>query len=183
MDLRVSLAGQQLETDLKGNGYVQLLMENSDVSTKKVGGKPAQPIVESTFTNKHSIWIWRRSQGTCSGRLKPIVDIHLESVDVSTEMVLSGYTCDPLSINGQWYEILQSTHAPFQIQSTVHHLRLWIKRAATAEEEKDAIVELDVTVGKIKNPVDEIWNSPGVGWIRVDGNFTKSMFGGVDTFL
>ena len=53
----------------------------------------------------------------------------------------------------------------------------------TEEEEKFAIVELEVTVGSMKKQTDEIWNSPGVGWIRVEGNFTKSMFGSNDAFL
>lgn len=61
--------------------------------------------------------------------------------------------------------------------------RLWTKRAVTTDEEKFAIVELDVTVGNMKKATDEIWNSPGVGWIRVDGNFTKSYFGSIDAFL
>jgi hypothetical protein len=51
---------------------------------------------------------------------------------------------------------------------------LWIKRASTDDEEKDAIVDIKVTLGKLKVPSDPIWTSPGVGWIRVDGNFSKS---------
>lgn len=35
----------------------------------------------------------------------------------------------------------------------------------------------------MKDTSDPIWTSPGVGWIRVDGNFTKSFFGGTDTIL
>lgn len=76
--------------------------------------------------------------------------------------MLAGYTCDSTPISGQW---------------------LWIKRATTDEEEKDAIVDLYISTGKMKDTSDPIWTSPGVGWIRVDGNFTKSFFGGVDTLL
>lgn len=60
---------------------------------------------------------------------------------------------------------------------------MWIKRATTDEEEKDAIVDMYISTGKMKDTSDPIWTSPGVGWIRVDGNFTKSFFGGVDTIL
>jgi hypothetical protein len=78
-------------------------------------------------------------------------------------MVLSGYTCAPLQVASQW---------------------LWLKRATTDEEEKDAIVDINVTLGRIKIPTDPIWISPGVGWIRVDGNFAKSSFlNQVDAFV
>ena len=70
-----------------------------------------------------------------------------------------------------------------EFQNVTITARLWVKRAVTADEEKFAIVELDVTVGNMKKATDEIWNSPGVGWIRVDGNFTKSFFGSIDAFL
>lgn len=70
-------------------------------------------------------------------------------------MVLSGYTCVPVQVASQW---------------------LWLKRASTDEEEKDAIVDIHVTLGRLKVPSDLIWVSPGVGWIRVDGNFAKSSF-------
>jgi len=60
---------------------------------------------------------------------------------------------------------------------------VWVKRATDDEEEKDAIVELYVTVGKMKSAGDAIWSGPGVGWIRVDGNFSKSMMSSVDSFL
>lgn len=76
--------------------------------------------------------------------------------------MLAGYTCDTVPVSGQW---------------------LWIKRATTDEEEKDAIVDLYISTGKMKDTSDPIWTSPGVGWVRVDGNFTKSFFGGVDTIL
>ena len=70
-------------------------------------------------------------------------------------MVLSGYACVPVQVASQW---------------------LWLKRAITDEEEKDAIVDIHVTLGRLKVPSDLIWVSPGVGWIRVDGNFAKSSF-------
>lgn len=76
--------------------------------------------------------------------------------------MLAGYTCDTVPVSGQY---------------------LWIKRATTDEEEKDAIVDLYISTGKMKDSSDPIWTSPGVGWVRVDGNFTKSFFGGSDTIL
>jgi len=60
---------------------------------------------------------------------------------------------------------------------------LWIKRAANEEEEKDAIVDLHVTLGKSKNSNDKIWTKPGVGWLQVPGNFNKGMFVFTDAFL
>lgn len=78
-------------------------------------------------------------------------------------MVLSGYTCAPVQVASQW---------------------LWLKRASTDEEEKDAIIDLYVTLGRLKIPSDPIWVSPGVGWIRVDGNFAKSSFlNQIDAFI
>lgn len=53
---------------------------------------------------------------------------------------------------------------------------LWLKRATNDEEEKDGIINIYVTLGRMKLPSDPIWVSPGVGWIRVDGNFSKSSF-------
>jgi Ca2+-binding EF-hand superfamily protein len=154
LDIRVSTTEQQ-EADLSRNGYLQLLQEDA---------KKASSAATSTFGNRSSLWIWRRNQGTCSGRLKPIIDIILDSASISSELVLAGYTCDPITISGQ---------------------SLWIKRATTEEEEKDAIIDLFVKAGKMKDPSDKMWESPGVGWIRVDGNFSKSsgFFSSVDSFV
>ena len=78
-------------------------------------------------------------------------------------MVLSGYTCAQIQVASQW---------------------LWLKRASTDEEEKDAILDIYVTLGRLKLPSDAIWVSPGVGWIRVDGNFSRSSFmNQVDAFV
>ncbi|RYH19867.1 hypothetical protein EON65_25440 [archaeon] len=155
VDIHVSATEQQ-EADIARNGYIQLLQDSTGSIRRSTQG----PI--STFGNKASLWLWRRSQGTCSGRFKPIVDIILESASVSSDLVLAGYICDPVPIAGQY---------------------LWIKRATTDEEEKDAIIDLFVTTGKMKNASDSIWQSPGVGWIRVDGNFSKGFFSSLDTFL
>jgi len=152
VDIRVS-SNEQQDSDLSRNGYEQLLQE---------GVRKTNNSIISTFGNKSSIWVWRRSQGTCSGRLKPIIDIIFDSSSVSSDLVLTGYTCDPVTIAGY---------------------SLWIKRASTEEEEKDAIVDLYVTTGKMKDTSDPIWSAPGVGWVRVDGNFTRSFFGSIDTFL
>lgn len=154
VDIRVS-SNELQEGELSRNGYVQLLQDSGEIRRSTTAGI-------STFGNKSSIWIWRRSQGTCSGRLKPIIDIQLDSSSISSEFVLAGYTADPNYISGQ---------------------TLWLKRATTEEEEKDAIIDLYVTTGRSKDTSDKIWSTPGVGWNRVDGNFSKSMFGSIDSFL
>ena len=158
VDMRLSSSEQQ-EADLSRNGYIQLLQDKSGGAAIR---RSTSNVATSTFGNHCSLWTWSRSQGTCSGRLKPIIDVQLHSSPTSSDFVLSGYTCDSVPISGQW---------------------LWIKRATTDEEEKDAIVDLYISTGKMKDTSDPIWTSPGVGWIRVDGNFTKSFFGGTDTIL
>lgn len=158
VDIRVSTTETQ-EAALSRQGYTQLLQDGiSGVKVRKGGG------LSTTFGNKTSLWIWRRSNGTCSGRLKPIIDILLDSSSTSSDLVLSGYLCDPIP--------LPSGHF------------VWTKRASNEEEEKDAIIDLYVTTGKAKDTSDNIWVTPGVGWIRVDGNFTKSfVFQKIDSFL
>lgn len=155
VDIRCS-ANEQQEADLARNGYVQLL-QDGNAAARRTGVQST-----STFGNKASLWVWRRSFGTCCGRFKPVVDIMLDSLGVSSDLVLAGYVCDPVQIAGQY---------------------LWMKSATTEEEEKDAIVDLSVTVGKMKNTSDQIWQTPGVGWIRVEGNFSKGFFSSLDTFL
>ena len=156
VDIKIT-ANEKQETEISRNGYVQLFQEDF-ARVKRTGAAQG-----STFGNKCSLWMWRRNQGTCSGRLKPIVDIQLSNLGVSSDFVLSGYTCESVSISGQW---------------------VWIKRATSSEEEKDAIVDLYITTGRMKDTSDPIWQSPGIGWLRVDGNFTKSTFGSsLDTIL
>ena len=85
--------------------------------------------------------------------MKPIIDIQLSNESVSSAKILSGYVCLPISISGQW---------------------VWIKRASTEEDENDAIVDMHVTQGSERNLSDKIHQSPGVGWIKVGGNFSKA---------
>lgn len=160
VDVKVS-ANEAQEQVLSRNGYCQVLQEIAFQTNVRKSGS-GNLTTATTFSNKTSIWIWRRSQGTCSGRLKPIIDIILYSTGVSSDLVLAGYTCDPVPIAGQY---------------------IWIKRAASEEEERDAIIDLYVTTGRMKEATDPVWQSPGVGWIRIDGNFTKSMFGSIDSFV
>lgn len=56
------------ESELSRNGYTRL---QDKQGTKK--GKRH----DDTFDNKVSLWTWKREQGTCSGRLRPIIDIQL----------------------------------------------------------------------------------------------------------
>ena len=91
------------------------------------------------------------------------MNIQLDSASTSSAMVLSGYTCAQIQVANQW---------------------LWLKRATNDEEEKDGIMDIHVTLGRLKLPSDSIWVSPGVGWIRVDGNFAKSSFlNQIDAFV
>ena len=104
VDIKVSQSDQPIESELSRNGYMKLIVESQEAQVPKKGNsKQSAPAVVSTFSNNFSIWTWKRNQGTCSGRLRPIVDVILESSGLSTELVISGYTCDPVSINGQWW--------------------------------------------------------------------------------
>ena len=154
VDLRISASGAQ-EAELSRNGYQQLISPQGAVHFGAAGG---------TFGKGESLWYWRRKQGTCSGRLKPIVDIQLCNTALNSNMVLSGYTRVIGYVGGQ---------------------SLWIKRA-TEGDESNAILDLHVSLGKSKIPSDPIWSSPGVGWIRVDGNFAKVGLvdmGRIDSFV
>jgi Ca2+-binding EF-hand superfamily protein len=143
------------EAELKKVGYVQLHTDLSNMA----GITLAQ---HGSFGNGQSMWIWRAKQGTCSGRLKPVTDIRLEGVSMSSDLVLLGYRCLPTSIAGQW---------------------VWVKHANSAEEVKDGIVDFRISLGRSKIASDKIWTSPGVGWNHAEGNFNKTMFGSSDAFL
>jgi hypothetical protein len=146
IDIRISntMPGEE---ELIKKGYSQLL---PDVRS---AGFSVQPDT-GTFGRGQSLWVWRLKQGTMDGRLKPIVDIQLNSLSVSSVMVMAGYSCLSTQVSSQW---------------------IWVKRACSEEEELDAIVDVVVTIGLQKNASDRIWSSPGVGWNRVEGNFGRSM--------
>ena len=156
IDIRVSTNAQQDAVFVR-QGYIQVLPEATHMQ-----GRYAMAPANGSFGRGQNMWIWKKKLGTCSGRLKPIVDVQLEQSSISSAMVISGYTCLNVPISGQY---------------------LWIKRAKTAEEELDSIVDFQVTVGKMKIPSDKIWSSPGVGWIRVDSNFNRGIFTQYDSFL
>jgi Ca2+-binding EF-hand superfamily protein len=78
---------------------------------------------QGTFGKGQSLWIWKAKQGTCGGKLRPIIDIQLEASSSSTALIISGYICLPIPISGQW---------------------VWLKRAATVQEEFDSIVDFQV---------------------------------------
>lgn len=159
VDIKISISPEQ-DTEFQRCGYTHI-MPSFGASRQLNAGAAAQ---QGTFGKGQSMWIWRRSQGVCSGRLKPIVDMYLDNSSTNSALVLSGYTCVPVMITGQW---------------------LWLKRAADKEEEKDSILDVHVTLGRAKLASDPIWASPGVGYRRVDGNFAKTglIFGGVDAFV
>ena len=154
VDLRLSNS-RAVDEELLRRGYAQLLPD-----VKTAGYSVAAD--SGTFGRGQNLWIWRKRQGTMDGRLRPVVDLQLNALSPSSAMVLAGYTCLSVQVGGQW---------------------LWIRRAQNEEEEADAIVDLVVTIGHQRNPSDKIWTSPGVGWIRVDGNFGKGMLSSYDAFL
>ncbi len=156
VDIKVSNT-RESDAELMRQGY-SLIMP--DIKNNNM--KSSEAISVGTFGRGQSLWIWRRKQGTCSGRLKPIIDIQLENTSSSSAMVLSGFTCLEIPISGQY---------------------VWIRRASNVQEEEDSIVDINATIGKSKIPTDKIWNSPGVGWNRVDGNFGKGMLSSFDAFI
>jgi Ca2+-binding EF-hand superfamily protein len=115
LDVKVSSSRAQ-EDDLIRQGYVQILPD-----FKKVAQAHQQ--IDGSFGKGNNIWIWRRKQGSCAGKLKPIIDIQLTESQPSSTMVISGYICLSVPISGQW---------------------VWIKRANTLAEEADCIVDMQV---------------------------------------
>jgi hypothetical protein len=115
LDVKVSSSRAQ-EDDLARQGYVQILPD-----FKKVAQTHQR--VDGSFGKGNSVWIWKRKQGSCAGKLKPIIDIQLLDSHPSSIMVISGYTCLSVPISGQW---------------------IWIKRAVTLAEEESCIVDMQV---------------------------------------
>jgi Ca2+-binding EF-hand superfamily protein len=115
LDVKVSSSRAQ-EDDLIRQGYVQILPDFKKIAQ-------AHQRVDGSFGKGNSIWIWRRKQGSCAGKLKPIIDIQLQESAPSSTMVISGYTCLSVPISGQW---------------------VWIKRAHTLAEEEGCIVDMQV---------------------------------------
>ena len=154
VDLRLS-SSRTADEELLRRGYSQLL---PDIRT--AGYSVAAD--SGTFGRGQNLWYWRKRQGTADGRLRPVVDLQLNNLSPSSAMVLAGYTCLSVQVGGQW---------------------LWIRRAQSEDEEADAVVELAVTIGRQRNPSDKVWTAPGVGWIRVDGNFGRGLLSSYDAFL
>ena len=154
IDLRLSNS-RPADEEIMRRGFTQLLPD-----TRTAGYAVATS--SGSFGRGQSLWLWRQRQGSMRGRLKPIIDIQLNSLGVSSGLVLAGYTCLSAQVSGQW---------------------VWIKRAENDEQAADAIVDLVVTIGHQKDASDKIWTSPGVGWSRVDGNFGKGMMSSYDAFL
>ena len=168
VDIKLSTS-RAMEAELQQQGYTCVTPQFSG----SVGALDKAAF--GSFGKGQSMWIWRRQQGTCGGRLKPIVDIQLDNSSISSALVLSGYICLNLSISGQY---------------------IWIKRATSPEEEDaDGIIALNISTGKMKDPTDPIWQGPGGGasglhggvardgWIRVDGNFGRGILSVYDAFL
>ena len=125
VDIKLSASRAQ-EADLVRQGYTQIppdLSSHGAQSNRR--GNPSADMISAhgTFGKGHSLWVWRAKQGTCCGKLRPIVDIQLESSAMSTPMVVSGYTCLSVPVAGKW---------------------LWVKRAQTVADELDGLVDIQV---------------------------------------
>lgn len=158
VDIRVSNS-REFDAILNNQGYIHISADSVDTTKTQT----VDDLSLGSFGRGNSIWVWRRKQGTCSGRLKPIVAIQLESTSESTALVLGGFTCLTVPISGQY---------------------VWIRRAENKEEEKDAILDIRTSIGNAKNPLDKIYNQPGPGWAKVENaNFGKGLFSSNDAFL
>ena len=158
VDIQISNS-RELDAVLNQQGYIHISADSVDTSKTQ----SVDDLSLGSFGRGNSIWIWRRKQGTCGGRLKPIVAIQLESISESTALVLGGFTCLTVSIGGQY---------------------LWIRRAQNKEEELDAILDIRTSIGNAKNPQDKIYQQPGPGWTKLDNaNFGKGIFSPNDAFL
>lgn len=124
IDVRISL-NKAHDADLDRQGYIQITPASLKRVNEPKGGSNEIIFTQGTFGKGQSLWVWKAKQGTCSGKLKPIVDIQLETSSVSTALVISGYTCLPIPISSQW---------------------VWVKRAATVQEELDSIVDFQVRI-------------------------------------
>ena len=157
VDIKVSNS-REMDAELLAQKYIHI-SPDSDHSK----GSSIESLAFGSFGKGQSIWIWRRKMGTCSGRLKPIISVQLESTNVSTSLVVAGFTCLNVPISGQY---------------------VWIRRAESVEEEKDALLDIRVSIGKAKIPTDRIYQAPGPGWSKIEGaNFGKGLFSSNDAFL
>jgi Ca2+-binding EF-hand superfamily protein len=125
LDIKVSL-NKAHDADLVRQGYIQITPVSRQKVNESNGNANEMIVTQGTFGKGQSLWVWKAKQGTCSGKLKPIVDIQLEASSVSTALVISGYTCLPVPISNQW---------------------VWVKRATTVQEELDSIVDFQVSLG------------------------------------
>ena len=150
VDIKVSSNAKE-DTEMLRNGYTQVMPDAA--SLQSLGAVLSS---HGTFGKGQSMWMWRRKQGTCSGRLRPVVDLQINNKSYSSALVLAGYACLAVRVSGQY---------------------VWIKRSANEEEDNDGLVDLCVTLGKRKSGTSAgtVSVSPGTGWVRVDGNFAKSM--------
>jgi calcium-binding protein CML len=139
-----------MDAEYLRQGYTQIL-------PKDMGGPAVRFEVgkHGSFGSGESLWIWRREQGTCSGRFRPIIDIQLTEKIAQPGLVLNGYTAIRGSFTGR---------------------RMWIKRSTSLEEDKEGLIDLQIKLGKASDPSNDMHFAPGVGWVKVDGNFNKGFF-------
>ena len=159
VDVKISNSRDQ-DSELISQGYTHV----SHISNGYKINPTGEALATGSFGRGQNIWIWRRKDGTCAGRLKPIISIQLEHTNASTSLVIAGFTCLTTPVSGQF---------------------VWIRRARNDDEELDALLDLRTTVGKMKDNNSPIHQSPGIGWSKVeDANFGRRIFGSqCDVFL
>lgn len=139
VDMRIS-GNSKMDADYLRMGYEQVTPRLPPGSTYDFSTK-------GSFGLGESLWIWRRKQGTCGGRLKPIIDIQATNKARNSPMVISGYQ---------------------NLRGSINNKRIWIRRATTHLEHEEALVDVTVTIGRPSTLSDPIHTPPGSGWIMVD---------------
>lgn len=144
VDIRISSTVTD-ESALAGLGYEAVLPN---------GAKSEAPGVHNgSFGRGQSLWIWRRKQGTCCGRLRPILSLKLTDKPLSSALVFEGFTRLNVPIGSSHY--------------------LWIKRSLSDAEDALGITNIAITTGNAKIGTDKTHIAPGIGWTKVEGNFGK----------
>ena len=160
VDLQMSTSEIE-EANLQKDGYDRVLARGDVPANLNEGVMLSSPIL---------LWYRRKGQGGSGVRLKPIVDIVLSEKLIDSALVIAGYTCLNKSVS-------KGTLAG-------KDQYLWIRRAFTPEEtEKDAIVDIAVTQGKMADLDDQVHKPPGRGFIQIAGDLNRRQFFAKNIFM
>ncbi|CAM9177490.1 unnamed protein product, partial [Phaeothamnion confervicola] len=152
VDIKVS-ASKAEEAELDASGYK---MADANLN-------------EGTFGRPVHLWYRRRRHGGAGARLRPVVDVMIDSKNVNSALVVDGYQCVRGDLN---------SGNPLGKPTF-----LWIRRATSDEEEaRDAVVDVAVTTGRARDRTNAIYNPPARGFVQVPGNLNKRTLG-KDIFL